>query len=303
MVEWFENFWNSLHPALQALVGSMTAGIAVAVIVGMVKLIIGIIRKLANDASKAADNRLRIHFAEIKTEAISISDRLHGLTAYCGWLTASAEGVSYRDLYNRKSGVIPVPTKQFAAHLPEETSRLKEYRKHIEKHNKKRSSLDARIKQFFASERITLSPASAMTGYTCCVSDSIYAPLFAWWQDSRKPTGERRIDFTKVATRADGEPGNLYVDGWGAEAAAYAGTDQAKQTCITAIGKLANSKKCRKEAGRLADSSDNIIRAAKRLGAQLTEKTDNVEKYWPGTRSYKFTKNKEKCPKCQEIFH
>ena len=105
-----------------------------------------------------------------------------------------------------------------------------------------------------------------------------------------------------MAARADGEPGNLYVDGWDGEAAAYAGTDQGKKTCIAVLGKLAGSKKCRKEAGRLTASSNNIIRAAKRLGAQITEKTDNVEKYWPGTRSYKFSKNKEKCPKCKEIF-
>lgn len=45
-----------------------------------------------------------------------------------------------------------------------------------------------------------------------------------------------------------------------------------------------------------------ITKNLRRASEEIDAKIDLVEKYWPGTRHYKFKKKQNSCLKCKEIF-
>ncbi|MGD9142756.1 MAG: hypothetical protein PVG61_02800 [Dehalococcoidia bacterium] len=297
ILEW----WDSIHTFWQAVIP-----ICVVVVLGIIgfltKRLIHYITIIIQRKRERDNQILYTHFMEIKPEAISIIDILNKITNFYGWLIISRGWPSYKDTSDYELGILPTPTRQFSSHFSEEATKINEYRKHIENHNKRHIELNTKIKQDFESRNFSVIDVNTQSRRPFYIFDNIYTPLYIWWQDSYKPLVNRWINFNKIEIKANENPDNLYVGGWGSQAIACASTDNGKRRCKTAIRKVANDVKYHQDVSYLIVSSRIVLENTKSLAKQIDDKINDTENYWPGIKSYKFKKKKRSCPRCKEIF-
>jgi len=257
------------------------------------------------EKKKEQDRKLRIHFEEIKQEATQIVDSCIHLTDYYGMILMNRIGltIDWSDYISKFGlGLLPELSTIFTAHFAKDTAEIARLRMNIEKHNKRRVELDYRVKSDFGSQNIPLLNINNSSNRPFYVYDTIFRPLFLWWQACNREETNPRPNFNKIGTKADGEPNNLYVEGWGSQAIAYAKTDYGKNKCKHAIHDIAHNEEYQMYASWLIRLSDSLVREVHEFAQQLSNILDSVERFWPGTKSYRFTKEKKKCPECKEIF-
>lgn len=294
-------FLSSLHPIVQGIIYAIIAAIIITVITFIIKRI----QNNSKEKRTLENERLKIHFMELKSEANAIIVACN-LSEFLGaiLINQTPEMLISVSQYVKdfSKALLPVPLSTFIAHFPKEASSLTEYRKNIEKHNIRRFALDTKIKSDFENRQISVLNVNNTSNESFYVYDSIYITLFKWWQECYQHKANPRPNFDNIESRADQNPNNLYAEGWGAQAIAYANTTSDKQKCKNEIQKVAHNSEYQKEVIYLTVSADVIITAVEILSHQLKEKLDEVERYWPGTKSYKFKKAIKNCPKCKEIF-
>jgi hypothetical protein len=288
-------WWESLHTFWQAVV-TLSATALLGLIVFFLKRLIQYIVSSRRRKKEKESQKLHTHFLEMKSELTNLVGVLSKLLEYHGYLVPSSNYSEY------EPGILPAPSKEFSSHFPEEASKVNEYKIHIDKHNKKRLELNAKIKQDFESRNFSVVDVNKPSKRPFYIYDTIDIPLFHWWPESNKPKPDRWIDFNKIESKAGGGKDNLYVKGWESQAIAYAKTDHGKKKCKTAIRKVANSEEYKGEVSYLILSADIILTAMQRLAQQISDKMNNIENFWPGTKSCKFTKKTRSCPRCKEIF-
>jgi hypothetical protein len=288
-------WWESIHTFWQAVV-TLSATALLGLIGFLLKRLIQYLLSVIQRKKEKDDQKLHAHFMEIKPELTMLVDVLSKLSEYHGYLIP---GINYSEY---KPGILPLPTKEFSSHFPEEASKVNEYYIHIDKYNKKRLALKAKIKQDFESRNFSVVNVNETSKRPFYIYDTIDIPLFHWWQESNKQMPNRRINFNKIGIKVDGGQNNLYVEGWGSQAIAHAKTSHGKKRCKTAIRKVANNTEYLEVVSYLIISSNLILITMERLARQISDKINNVEKFWPGTKSYKFNKKMGRCPRCKEIF-
>ena len=295
------DWWESIHTFYQAVVS--ISCVAILGILGFfLKRLINYVISVIQRKRERDDQKLHTHFMEIKPEAISIIDILNRLTNYYGWLLTTQNWLSGNKSLKYGSGIIQIPTQSFSSHFPIEALKLEKYRKHVEDHNEKRYNLDIEIKRDFESQKIAILNVNDTSKRPFYVYDNIYQPLFQWWYDRNKQKPNIWINFNKIGIKAGESPDNLYVEGWGAHAIAYAKTDNGKKRCKNAIRKVANSTKYKQDVSYLTISSDIILISIGSLANNISDKISDVESFWPGTKSYKF-KKKRSCQRCKEVLN
>lgn len=198
--------------------------------------------------------------------------------------------------------ILPRPLASFVAHFPVETAELDEYRPKIEEHNRRLVDFRSRIKRDFESRDIPVVNINHPPSDPPYIYDTIFRPLFDWWKDRNQRKANPRPNFEQIETKSDFGPNHLLVAGWGSEAIAYAETDSDKQRCKDALSEVAENKEYEREAAGLVSSANELVKQARTLGRELSDKLGNVAKFWPGTKNYRFKKEKQKCPKCREVF-
>jgi len=256
------------------------------------------------EKKREQDRKLYEHFRDIKQEVIQIVDSCMKLRDYYGMIILNNAGltIDWNDYISKFGiGLLPQPSNIFSAHFSKDAAELAEWRKQIEEHNKKRVKLDYEIKNDFQSKSIPVININSYSNRSFYVYDTIFRPLFIWWQACNLNKATHWPNFNSIGTKADGGPNNLYADGWSSQAIAHAKTDNAKKRCISAIRKVAKSVEYQQEVSYLTISIGIIQSNVKKIGNHLQSKINDVDKYWPGTSNYKFKKVKN-CQRCREIF-
>lgn len=255
---------------------------------------------------KQQDSKLWTHFMELKTEAESLLGAVNNMTQFYGVILVNYPPSMYfhsvSNASNYNLGVLSDISTNLVAHFPKETADFIKSKKYIAQHNKRLFELNDKVKQNFELMNISVLNANDTSNRPFYIYDSIYKPLFQWWQDRNKEKPNNWINFNKIGIKAGENPDNLYVDGSGAQAIAHAKTDGGKRRCRGAIRKISHDTEYQKEVFYLSVSADIILTTSKETARQLKDKLYDVENFWRGTKKYKFKKEKRKCLKCKEIF-
>jgi len=94
----------------------------------------------------------------------------------------------------------------------------------------------------------------------------------------------------------------LEPQGWSGTLVACVQTESDKVKYTHALREVAGNKQLQTEGTKLSSSAKQLDNEITAFRIQLLDKLDNVDKFWPGTKNYKFRKEKRNCPRCKEIF-
>lgn len=252
-----------------------------------------------SEKKREQDRKLRIHFKELAEEAKSILSEANVSEMY-GLIVTYAGSIPQ---YHPDCVGIELPKlpDSFQAHFPKETEMYGNYISRILRNNKVYKELRQKIKTDFESEGIPLVNTSPPPKISPVIYDTVFWPLFSCWKDRSQGKAKALPNFEQIETTADFGPNHLVVAGWGSGAIAYAETDNDRQKCKHAIGKVAENKEYESEAAKTIEMANERVKEIRTFKEQLMDTLDDIEKFWPGTKKYKFKKAKN-CPKCKEIF-
>lgn len=298
-MEALDQFWQSLHPALQTII----IGLIVAAFVGIISLVIRLIRRFTiTSARKKAteEDRLKMHFQEINEEIRSDLSEANISEMY-GLIVTYAGGVPqyHPDFVGIELPKLP---DSFEVHFPKEKETYGNYIRKILKNNQDYKELRNKIKTDFESEGIPLVNINTPPTTSPVIYDSILWPLFNWWEDRSQGKVNPQPNFEQIETSPDFGHNHLLVVGWGSGAIAYAETEADKQRCKNIIGNIAENREYENKAATIIQSANNILEDFRTYKAALISTLDSTKKFWPGTKTYVFKKETKKCARCKEIF-
>ena len=302
-----DQIWQFIYPNKEAFI----IGLIVAAVVTLVFVLFrNIFKKIWElifqnpEKKRRQDEKLQEHFRDIKEEALAIITPCSSLSEWYGavLLNQTPETLVSISYYVREFGaaLLPVPLPSFVAHFPKEAALLAKYRGMIEEHNKKHVNFVSKLKEYFESRKIPVvneNPISPL-----CIYSATWRPLFKWWESRCYQRDYIWPNFDEIETKTDTGPNNLFAEGWGSQAIAYAETNYGKKKCKHAIHDVAYNEEYQMYASWLIRLADSLVREVHEFAQQLSNMLDSTEKFWPGTKIYRFTKEKKKCPKCKEIF-
>lgn len=292
--------WQALPTVAQQIVIAVIAGAILYILAFSIRRFV----TRSQEQEKKRDEKLRIHFEDLKKELPEIIPQFAEI---CGKIMIiyepwhkGLEGFSAR-FQNIGADTLTQPTESFIAHFPKERTQWDKYRLEINTHNKRYEDFCLRIKNAFESQGIDVRPNDRIYP-SPYIYDTIFHPLFKWWQERRQGKANPLPNFKQIETDIPSHgPSNLFAAGWGAEAIAYAETDTDKKSCQHVIDEVAQTVGYESKAANILGSADKLIKEITAFKRQLTAKLDDVNRFWPGTKEYKFKKVKD-CPKCRQIF-
>jgi hypothetical protein len=264
------------------------------IIIPIITLVGGLVIGSFSERNRERQRRLKVHFEEIKREAeTNIISGISGVSEHSG-------RVVIYDGHNEYATPIelPKPSESFATHLPEETSKLADYGKNINKHNKIYEAFRLKVTNSFKSKAVDVVNINDKTSCPH-IWDNIFWLLFEWWLD-RHQSKVPHFDFGQIEVTKDFGPHNLLVAGCNSQAVAYAETEESKEKCKSVIWEVADNQEFEREAVEIINSAHGLEKEIKTLAKELSDKLDNIYKFelWRGRRR-KFVIQK-KCPLCQK---
>lgn len=241
---------------------------------------------------KEQNKRLRIHFNEMQKISSDIISTLK-----------VDDGRIY--LPNSSLDNLQKFPLEYRIHFPQEDNAWDTYCAKIKEHNEKYEELLKKIKESFTSAEFrwinnTSHPESPG------ISWRIYDPLFIWWNDRYNHSANLTVDFEKIDSdiaylgQVTTDANHLWVFGYGAAWIAYYDNESDKGKCKKVIADVAFNNLYEKESANLISSANDLLKSVSELKSQLSNKIQDVDKYWPGTTDYKFTRL-EQCPTCKKI--
>jgi len=284
--------WQSIPLIAQQIIIAVIAGIILYLLAFPVRrFVFGY-----QDRKKKHNNRLKVHFQELKNEAQEIIRIISRVTENYGEIVSHSHAI-YSEI---TAVVLPQPSDTFMAHFPEEAEDCRKYEQKIRKHNQDYERFRLKISNSIESQEIPV--VNINSPVTPCVYDSIFAPLFQRWKElatDRRPWP----DFSKIQ-QVDVEGGyiHLYPEAWSASTIARVRGKNDKERCERIFHEVAENKKFEEEAAKLISDANELVEQARGFRRKLSDKLDDTEKLWPGTRKYKF-KEVKNCPRCKELFH
>lgn len=288
MIEW----WQSIPTiAQQVIIGLIVVIITYIFSFPVRKLII---RSL--ERKKKHDDRLKVHFQELKKEAQEIIRTITRVSVRYGEIVSRFQ-VTYSDF---SAVVLPQLSDTFTVHFPKEARDSMEYKQKIEDHNQNYERFCAKISKSIESQEIPV--VNIKSPVTPCIYDSIFAPLFQRWQElaiGRRPWP----DFSAIQqVDVEGDYIHLYPEAWGASTIACVRGKNDKERCERIIRGVAENKEFEEEAAKLISDANELVEQVRSLLRRLIYKLDDTDKFWPGTKRYRF-KEVKSCPRCKELFH
>ncbi len=294
-----DQIWQFLSQNRDALI----IGVIIAIVIALLR---NLLRRLwqaifsTPEKKKEKDNKLKVHFKELKDEAKSIMSEANLIEMY-GAVVASKGSVP---LYHPDFVGIELPKfpENFTAHFPEIAKKWIECIGRILEHSKSYKQLVQNIRNSFKSEGIPIVDINHPPNVSPYIYDNIFPPLFNWWKDCGQSKANPWPNFEQIETKRDFGPNHLVVAGWNSQAIAYAETDSDKRRCKEAIGRVAKNKEYENEAAKTIELANERMKDVRTFKGQLTDTLDDIEKFWPGTKKYKF-KEEKNCSRCKELFH
>lgn len=276
------------------------AGISIPVVVTIAVFAGNRIAKRNDERKKEQGEKLRKHFDELYEEIkatlsdIKISEMYGLIVTYAGGIPQ----------YHPDLVAIELPklADSFDVHFPKEA---KEYRKHINdvlRNNKSYQDLREKIKADFESESVPIVNINPPPTTSPVIYDTIFWPLFSWWDDRSQGKTKPNPTFEQIETIADFGPNHLVASGWHSGAIAYAVASADKQRCKEIITRIAYKAEYEGEAARIIHLANEILRDFRVFKGQVDETLEDINKLWPGTKTRKFKKEKKKCARCKQIF-
>lgn len=247
------------------------------------------------------DNKRKAHFKELSAEARQIMSEAPNLSEWCGEIVVRKPGyvIHGPDL----AGIaFPRFSTEFAAHFSQEAGEWARYDARVVKHNNDYGELCLTVKHEFESRGIRMISKSDLPSVGPCIYDSIFDPLFSWWGQRAQKKPDSWLNFKEFETRPDREAYELFVPTWYSSPIAYARTNSERQKCKDAIRSVAENREYEKKATEIMNSAERLLGEIQTFKKRLADRLDDVDRYWPGTKSYKFKEMVKSCPKCKEIF-
>ena len=269
--------------------------IAIFFVSGLSLSIIGIIQTWGDitPRQRKRDGRLRTHFEDMQKISSNIIP-----TLIINWGRIYLNSSNPADEINENTPrELP---NDFIAHFQQEAKAWNTYCLRITAHNKKYAEFELKMKGFFVSSGLKVIPDNQPQCTSPCIYEAVFHLLFIWWRDRfnhRVPN----IDFTRVDTDIPMVgTSRFFIAGWPATAIFYADNESDRDKCKDVIARLAHDADFEKEAASLIKLATELIKSVADLRSQLIKRIDNIDKYWPGTRDYKFKKLKQ-CQTCKKI--
>ncbi len=294
-----DQIWQFLSENREALI----IGVIIAIVIALFR---NLLRRLwqaifpTAEKKKEKDNKLKVHFKELKDEARAILSEAKISEMY-GLVVTYAGGIPqyHPDFVGIELPKVP---DSFEAHFPKETEMYGNYISRILRNNKGYKELRQKIKTDFESKGIPVVNINPPPKTSPVIYDTIFWPLFNWWKDRSQGKAKPWPNFEQIETTADFGPNHLVVAGWGSGAIAYAETHTDKQRCKNIITKIAKNGEYENEAVKTIQLASEVLKEFRTFKRQLINTLDDIEKLWPGTQSYKFKREKKKCTRCKQIF-
>lgn len=291
-----QQIWQSIPTLGQQII--------IAVIAGAILYILAFpVRKLitsSQEQERKREEKLRIHFDELYKEMkASLSDV--NINVMYGLIVTYAGGVPqyHPDVVGIELPKLP---DSFEAHFPKETKMYGNHTDRILTNNKDYKELRQKIKTDFESEGIPLVSINPPPTTSPVVYDTIFWPLFSWWNDRSEGKTKASPNFEQIETTADFGPNHLVVSGWHSGAIAYAVGPTDKQRCKEIISRIAYKAEYENEAAKIIHLANKTLKEFRTFRGQLTQTLEDIKKLWPGTHIYKFKREKKKCTRCKQIF-
>jgi len=241
------------------------------------------IAKRRDETRRNQEERLKKHFDELNKE---IKDALSDvkISEMYGLIVTYAGGVPQ---YHPDFVGIELPklVDSFSVHFPREA---KEYGKHIDKmlrNNQSYKDLRQKIEADFESESVHLVSANPPPTTSPVVYDTIFWPLFSWWNDRSQGKTKPSPNFDQIENIADFGPNNLVASGWHSAAIAYAIEPAEKQRCKDIISRIAHKAEYEKEAARIIHLANEILRDFRAFRGHVVDLLEEIDKLWPGTKT------------------
>ncbi len=299
MIGWLNQFWQSLHPAIQVIMG----GLIVAALVGIITSVRRLVRKLTSLSTRkkaAEEDRLKKHFQEIYEEAMSSLSEANISEMY-GLIVTYRGGTPQ---YHPDVVAIELPkfSNSFEAHFPEENKQYGNLTHIILRNNESYKDLRKKFTAFFQSEGILVVNINRPLTKSPVVYDNIFWPLFSWWSERSQGKTNPHPDFEQIETIDDFGPNHLVVSGWRSGAMAYAVGLTDQQRCKEVITGIAKNVEYQNEAVKIIHSANEIAKQFRTIKGQIINTLDDTQKFWPGTQNYEFKIEDKKCARCKQIF-
>lgn len=252
------------------------------------------------EKKKELEQKLMIHFDELYDDIKAMLSDIKINEMY-GLIVTYAGGVP---LYHPDFVGIELPKlpDSFNAHFPKET---KTYGNHIHRiltNNEGYKELRQKIKTDFEVEGIPLVDIHPPPTTSPVIYDSIFWPLFSWWNDRSQGKVNPHPNFEQIETSPDFGHNHLLVKGWGSNAIAYAETEADKEKCKEIISKIAYKAEYENEAVKIIRLANETLKEFRTFKGQLIQTLEDIKKWWPGTQTYKFKRDKKQCARCKQIF-
>ncbi|MFC1980386.1 hypothetical protein ACFLVS_06055, partial [Chloroflexota bacterium] len=217
-MEWLDQFWQSLHPAIQVIIG----GLIVAALVGIITLVIRLIRKLtvpSPEEKEKNEDKLKVHFKELEKEARKIIPQL----THIDWAIVIRENLPRRSASIEDYTIRSITEFQLslfddslAAHFPKEANQWASHKNRIIYNNQSFKILLQKLRDTFEQQGIPVVNANSQA--IPCVYDNIFAPLYRFWEAiiENKPIWP---DFNQIEQNQT-QDGSilLYAKGWNSAA-------------------------------------------------------------------------------------
>jgi len=299
VVEQFLQFVSTYE--VQIVIGVIVT-VAATIIIFLLR---GVVRKVWElifppSGKEVRDKKLRLHFNELSEETKAILSEARISEMY-GLVVTYAGGIPqyHPDFVGIELPKLP---DSFEAHFPIESKMYGDYISRILRNNEGYKELRQKVRTDFESEGIPVVNINPPPKTSPVIYDTILWPLFSWWKDCNQGKAKPWPNFEQIETNVDFGPNHLVVAGWGSGAIAYAETDSDKQKCKYAIGKVAKNTEYESEAAETIDMANERVKEIRTFKEQLIDTLDDIGKFWPGTKKYKFREEKN-CSRCKELFH
>ncbi|MFC1983695.1 hypothetical protein ACFLVO_01595 [Chloroflexota bacterium] len=282
-------------PAIMAIIGTVMGGLILWILLFPVRHFVN----QQSEKRREQDRKLRIHFDDLKKEARAIMSEAQISEMY-GLIVTYAGGTPQ---YHPEFVGIELPKlpNSFEAHFSKETEMYRNCISRILRTNEGYKELRQKIKTDFESEGIPVVNINPPPKTPPAIYDTIFWPLFSWWSERSQGKPNPHPNFEQIETIDDFGSNHLVVSGWRSGAIAYAIGMTDQQRCKEVITGIAKNGEYESEAAKTIEMANGRVKEIRILKEQLMATLDDIGKFWPGTKKYKFKKVKN-CATCKKIF-
>lgn len=234
------------------------------------------------------DTKLRAHFEDLKREAEPVISLASNLVERYGKIEIKKTEIS----------------DNFQAHFSEQSKDWRRWEQKANKQNRNYENLRQKIKIAFEAQGIPVVVKNDQGEHSICIFEAALDALFNRWGElawNRCPWP----DFQKVESKPIYNVKGAYLlhaSGWGANAVAFANTEDEQEKCKLALGEIAGDMENQGEAAKILDSASKLVKEVKDFADQLASEINDIHKFWPGKKTNRFKRLKKTCPKCKELF-